>query len=218
MRVLIAVLLIVLPLGAFAETRVLVLGDSILAWNTLRGQSIPQQLDRYRGVSVRNRAASGAVFSGNSGVLGREIRRRLPRGTWDVIILNGGANDLRNECACARCDGVLNRMISVDGRRGEIPAFLDLLGTRAPRVIWVDYYPGSIRGGPFAACTDELDLLTQRLKATAQLRRHVTYVDASDVYDPRDLTLYARDLVHPTPKGGARVAALLAQVIARTAP
>ena len=215
MRVLLFLLFVTLPLAAVAETRVLVLGDSILAWNTLRGGSIPQQLNRYKGISVRNEAASGAVFSGSKGLFGREITKQFPGGTWDVIVLDGGGNDLMRECGCGRCNAVLDQLVSPDGRSGEIPAFLDALAQRSTRIIWLDYFPTSVRGGPFAPCRDELAVLEQRMKTVARQRGKVTFVDAGAVYDPNDMSLYARDLIHPTPKGGGRIAKLLAQTIVR---
>lgn len=200
--------------GAWAETRVLVLGDSILAWNRSRGQSIPQLLNTVPGLSVESRAVAGAAFSGSQ-FLRREIRSQLPPGQWDVIVVNGGGNDLARECRCRGCAATLDQLVGADGKRGEIPAFLDALRARAARVIWLDYYPVSVRGGPFAPCIDELAVLETRMKAAAGLRRHVDFVDAGAAYDRRDLSLYARDLVHPTPKGGARIATLLARAIGR---
>lgn len=148
-------------------------------------------------------------------MLQREIRGQLPEGSWDVILLNGGANDFFRECNCNRCAATLERMVSADGARGEVPAFLDLLRSRARRVVWMDYYPGSVRGGPYGACVDELASYQQRLARAAARRSWVSFVDAGDVYDPRDLSLYARDLVHPTPKGSAVIATLIARSLAR---
>lgn len=209
------IVLLLLPMAALAEVRVLVLGDSILAWNGLRGQSIPQQMDRFDKLSVQSRAASGAVFSGRSGLFGREIMSQLPQGTWDVIVVNGGGNDLKRDCGCGSCAGTLDRLVSVDGQRGEMPGFLDLLSQRAERVIWLDYFPVSVRGGPFAPCRDALATLARRMQKAARQRARVTFLDAGQVYDPRDMSLYARDLIHPTPKGGARIARLIASHIPR---
>ncbi|WP_417523025.1 SGNH/GDSL hydrolase family protein [Marinovum sp.] len=218
MRVLAVMIALLLPVMAQGQDRMMVIGDSILAWNRLGGNSIPQILDRMAQYEVSSRAVPGAAFShsGNlRNMLQREIRGQLPAGQWDVILLNGGANDLARECGCNRCAATLDRMISADGARGEVPAFLDVLRARASRVVWMDYYPGSVRGGPFAACTDELAEYQLRLERAAQRRPWVTFVDAGDVYDPRDMSLYARDLVHPTPKGGARIAGLIARALAR---
>lgn len=217
-RALMLLTFLLLPVLSSAQERVLALGDSILWWNQLNGNSIPQLLGTLPRYEVTNRASPGAAFShsGNlRSMLQREIRQQLPRGQWDVILVNGGANDLARECGCRRCDQTLSRMVSADGRQGEVPAFLDVLRGRATRVVWMDYYPGSVRGGPFAGCTDELALYQARMKRAADLRPWVRFVDAGDVYDPRDLSLYSRDLVHPTPKGGARVATLLARALAR---
>lgn len=218
MRILAVMMALLIPMVAQGQERMVVLGDSILAWNRLGGNSIPQILDRMAQYEVTSRAVPGAAFShsGNlRNMLQREIRGQLPAGQWDVILLNGGANDLARECGCNRCAATLDRMISADGTRGEVPAFLDQLRARASRVVWMDYYPGSVRGGPFAACTDELAEYQVRLARAAQHRPWVIFVDAGDVYDPRDLSLYSRDLVHPTPKGGARIAGLIARALAR---
>ncbi|WP_323763602.1 SGNH/GDSL hydrolase family protein [Marinovum sp.] len=216
-RFLVLLAFVLQPVLAGAQERVLVIGDSILWWNQLSGNSIPQLLGTLPRYDVTNRAAPGAAFShsGNfRSMLQREIRQQLTGGPWDIIILNGGANDLARECDCRRCDQTLSRMVSPDGRQGEVPAFLDLLRSRAARVVWMDYYPGSVRGGPFAGCTDELADYQIRMKRASDLRPWVRFVDAGDVYDPRDLSLYSRDLVHPTPKGGARIANQLARALA----
>lgn len=214
MRMMLALAFLCFATAAQAETRVLMLGDSVLDWNTSRGQSIPQLLNSVPGLSVESRAVSGAAFSG-AAFLRPEIRGQLPRGQWDVIVVNGGGNDLARECNCRRCEGVLDQLVAAKGEGGEIPAFLDLLAGRAARVIWLDYHPVSVRGGPFAPCIEALAILEQRVQAAARRRSHVTFVDAGAVYDRRDMSLYDPDLIHPTPKGGARIATLLARAIAR---
>lgn len=209
-----------LPRLAIAETRILVLGDSILTWNRTGGNAIPQLLDRQPGFSATSRASPGAVFSDTPGLrrlIQRDIPAQLPPGTWDVIVVNGGGNDLARKCGCAPCDATLDTLVAADGKTGEIPAFLDLLYHRGRHVIWLDYFPVSVRGGPFAPCIDALATLETRMELAAGRRSWVSFVDAGDVYDRRDMSLYARDLIHPTPKGSARIAGhLLREILTRT--
>ena len=62
-RVLVFMMFLLLPVVAQAQERMLVIGDSILAWNRLNGNSIPQILDRMPQYQVTSRAFPGAAFS-----------------------------------------------------------------------------------------------------------------------------------------------------------
>lgn len=211
------ILLLLIAAPARAEN-VLVLGDSILAWHRAAGQSVADQLAAAASLKVKNKSVPGARFS-HSGVLaaatGFDIRRQMRRGKWDVIVLDGGGNDLMGECGCRACDAVLDQLISDDGRRGEIPSFVGRLAQSGARIYWLDYYDVPTVGGPFAPCADELAILSQRLQRLAPRLKAMTYLSGKAVIDPDDLSHYDRDRLHPSRKGAALLGRYLAREITR---
>jgi len=132
-----------------ANGPVLVMGDSIMAWNRTSGASVGDALERRLGREVENVSVPGARVSGRGLGFLLRIGGQYRPGDWEWVVLNGGANDLVRDCACRRCDAVLDRLIAPDGRRGEIATLAArLLGTGAG-VIYVGHYGPSGRGGPF---------------------------------------------------------------------
>ena len=105
MRRILAVLLIVTGLSACTDTAprgggdILVLGDSIVAWNG--GRSIPDVIANQTGRSVPSRAVPGAQFDNGSTIasaVGFDIQQQFPGGRWNWVVVNGGANDLSADC------------------------------------------------------------------------------------------------------------------------
>ncbi|HAC50506.1 MAG TPA: SGNH/GDSL hydrolase family protein, partial [Sulfitobacter sp.] len=134
MREILAVLLIVTGLSACTDTAprgggdILVLGDSIMAWNG--GRSIPDVIANQTGRSVTSRAVPGAQFDNGSTIasaVGFDIQQQFPGGRWNWVVVNGGANDLSADCGCGACGASVNALIAPDGQSGSIPAFLQRL-------------------------------------------------------------------------------------------
>lgn len=190
------------------------MGDSIMAWNRSRGAAVPDALSDALGVPVATRAVPGAsLLPGGDVFLGGRIGDQLPDGRWDWIVLNGGANDLNALCGCARCDGVLDRLLAGDGT-GAWADLLARVGQRARRgVVIVGYYGPSEAGpGSFGGCADELRELEARLARLAARSERVRFVDLRPVLTgPAEN--YARDRNHPSPRGSARIARLVAAAI-----
>lgn len=198
----------VLPESRESGARVLTMGDSILAWNRGEGASVSDVIEKRLGVPVLDASVPGARMSasGLRGAIGLSIPGQYRRGDWDAVVVNGGANDLRGECGCNRCDAVLDRLV-----RRDYPALLDRL--RGTRVFLVGYY-GSIRGGggSFGNCSDELAELGQRLARLAASRDGVTFVSVREAIagDPR---YYDTDRVHPSPAGSRVIGTILAEAL-----
>ncbi|MEX3313991.1 SGNH/GDSL hydrolase family protein [Sulfitobacter sp. PS-8MA] len=193
---------------------ILVLGDSIMAWN---GQNaIPEVIARETGRSVINRAVPGAQFDNGSTIasaVGFDIQAQFPGGRWNWVLVNGGANDLSADCGCGACAASVNALISADGQSGSIPAFLqDLRARTGAQVMWMGYYAGSNRGS-FAGCRDDLVEIERRIARFAARTPGVHFVDSEDVIDRRDRGLFGGDNVHPSARGSARIGAYLAQEI-----
>ncbi|WP_299047673.1 SGNH/GDSL hydrolase family protein [uncultured Tateyamaria sp.] len=196
--------------------RVLAIGDSVMAWHKWTGRDIPSVMGDLLDAQVDNGAVAGARFS-NASALGRaagfDVRAQFRTGAWDMILINGGANDLLNDCRCQACDPVLDGLIASD-LTGEVPDFLArLLRTGAP-VIWMGYY-ASARSGQFTGCRPYLVEYDARLARLAAENTGLTFVDSEDVMDPNDRSLFAFDGIHPSPSGARRIGTYLAQSAAR---
>ncbi len=208
-----AFLIFLLWANTAAAQNILMIGDSILDWNRGTNQSVSDYLEQELGTNVVNKSVSGAHFSAQGALakaLRLDIRGQNEPGDWDIVILDGGGNDLGNECWCRQCDETISEMISDDGKNGSIPTFLRKLTGNGHRVIWLDYYRAP-SNSDFAPCTKAFEAFSKRLKKLQMAQ--VTIADAKSVYDPTDLSLFDDDLVHPSPKGAKRLATLLADVI-----
>ena len=220
MREILAVLLIVTGLSACTDTAprgggdILVLGDSIMAWNG--GRSIPDVIANQTGRSVTSRAVPGAQFDNGSTIasaVGFDIQQQFPGGRWNWVVVNGGANDLSADCGCGACGASVNALIAPDGQSGSIPAFLQRLRAQTgAQVMWMGYYAGS-GSGSFAGCRDDLVEIESRIATFAAGRPGIHFIDSEDVIDRGDRGLFAGDNVHPSARGSARIGAYLAQEI-----
>lgn len=192
---------------------ILVVGDSVMAWNrgTL-GDVIASELDR----DVVSRAALGARVqaTGGASLLGLSIPDQLSAGRWNWIVMNGGANDLLGACGCNRCDGAVNALISTDGS-GPIPDTIAKARATGARVLWMGYYQAP-NSGSFANCRPALVEMERRVEAYARAHDGVYFVDAEDVFDVSDAGLLASDKTHPSPRGSTILGAFLARTIAAT--
>ncbi|MEO0677542.1 MAG: SGNH/GDSL hydrolase family protein [Pseudomonadota bacterium] len=214
MRWILAVSLAVLAACAQAqEARVLVIGDSIMAWN--EDQSIPAAMAEALGAPVRDESVSGARLSHPARLLvgPMDIRSQAPRAPFDWIVMTGGGNDLAVECSCAVCDEVLDGMVTADGMLGAFPDFLDEVSARGTRVLYVGYYENPVGGGPFSGCERVIDTLEARIEDLARRREDLFAIDASDVFDSSDLSLYDADRLHPSPKGSALLGRWIADAL-----
>lgn len=196
--------------------RVLAIGDSVLAWHKWTGRDIPSVMGDVLGAQVENDAVAGSRFS-NASPLGRaagfDVRAQFRAGDWDVILINGGANDFLNDCRCQACEPVLDGLIAPD-LTGEVPLFLTRLRRSGAQVIWMGYY-ASARSGQFTGCRPYLVEYDARIARLAAQTPGVTFVDSEDVTDPSDRSLFAFDGIHPSPAGARRIGTYLAQRFAR---
>ncbi len=197
---------------------ILAIGDSILDWNAEENRSIPDVIGQTLNRPVTNSAVSGAHVSHpdrEAAEAGYDIRQQYDDQGWGWVVMNGGANDLVGDCACATCGAQLEEMISEDGLSGEIPDFVRAVTASGAQVMYVGYYamPDDARFG-FEQCNDEIALHNGRLMRMAEGLAGVWFVSAGDVLSTEDLTAYDEDRVHPSPVGSARVGEHVARAIA----
>jgi len=197
---------------------ILVLGDSVMAWNGGSDAAIPDAMQAALGRNVVSKAVPGAQFdndSGLAGAVGFDIRRQFPGGRWNWIVINGGANDLGSDCGCGACAGVVDRLIGADGMSGAIPAFVSRLRAESgARILWMGYYAGNGKGS-FNGCRDDLVRMETRLARFAKASPGVLFVDSEDVIDPAEPGNYAADNTHPSARASALIGAYLARQIAQ---
>lgn len=197
--------------GVPDQARVVVAGDSIMAWNRVEGASVADRLEARLGQPVGDVSLSFARVAGSSGPLNIPTQLNGVRADW--IVLNGGANDLSAGCDCSACGPVLNRLISDDGQRGAIPALVRDLRGRGARVVWADYYTAPRYAG--TGCEAPYEVLEARLSRMAAADPGVTLVDMDDAFTPTDLSLFAGDRTHPSAKGSALIADQILPVLQR---
>ncbi|WP_254702613.1 SGNH/GDSL hydrolase family protein [Sulfitobacter sp. THAF37] len=196
---------------------ILVLGDSVMAWNGGSDAAIPDAMQTALGRKVVSKAVPGAQFdngSGLAGAVGFDIRRQFPGGRWNWIVLNGGANDLGSDCGCGACGAVVDGLIGPDARSGSVPDFIDRLQQETgARIIWMGYYKGNGKGS-FQGCRDDLVRMETRIARFAATRSAVYFIDSEDVIDPTDPAMFAADNTHPSPRASALIGSYLARGIA----
>lgn len=212
---LLSLLLTACTAAAPPEGGILAIGDSVMAWNGGRG--IPEAVAAASGRPVTDAARSGAHLthpSAAAAALGFDVSRQFAGGGWDWVILTAGGNDLRGACgtpaAAAITDGIVD-----DRLAGDLPRLVARIRATGARVAYVGYYDASTAGvTAFTACQPAFDAINARMARLAARDAGVAFVDAGDVIDPTDRSLYAGDLVHPSPRGAARIGAAVARAIA----
>ena len=152
-----------------SKSRILVMGDSLLATNTLSGRSVAQVIEAELGEEVIDRSVRGSRFLYNlpiSGRLGFNISKQFQQGSWDWVVLNGGGNDLWLGCGCNQCQVTISQLISHDAVHGEIPRLVSRLRRQGTRVIYVSYLRSPGVETLIDHCREEGDELERRVKQT----------------------------------------------------
>ncbi|WP_424975304.1 SGNH/GDSL hydrolase family protein [Dinoroseobacter sp. S124A] len=212
----VALMLGAAPEAVAADPKIQVVGDSVMTWNGRN--AIPEVIARALGEPVDNNARAGARLT-RSSLIARSVEAQFRRGSWDWVIVNGGANDLNRNCGCNRCDAEIAAMISADGQRGTWPDLVaGLRAGGAERVMIVGYYGPTGRGGRTDRCADELAIVDARLSQLAAAREGVFFVDADPVMGPRTPELFSSDLIHPNARGSAVIGAHVAEALSRIDP
>ncbi len=197
--------------------RILAMGDSMMAWHTFTGQSIPHTIESVLDEPVFSNAISGAKITYKlplSGALGMRIENQYRKGDWDWVVLNGGGNDLWLGCGCGKCTGKLNKMISEDGKRGVIPMMVQKYRHQGAQVAWVGYLRSPGAWSPVEGCRDTGNELEQRITKLAAIDPGVHYVSLADLVPHGDRSFHTFDMIHPSIKGSREIGKRVAAVIA----
>lgn len=212
MKFLIFLLMLFAAPVAADPLRILAIGDSVMAWHKWTGRDIPSVMGKSLGAEVENVSRPGARFS-NVSALGRavgfDVRAQFRRGDWDIVLINGGANDMLADCNCRACDAVLDTLIAPD-LNGEVATLVAEVKSSGAEIVWMGYY-ASARSGQFTGCRPYLVEYDARLARLAADTAGMTFLDSEAAVTADDRSLFAFDGIHPSPKGARRIGAYLAQ-------
>lgn len=212
MRVLLAVvgLIVILSQTSAAEARdqmrVLVMGDSFMTSNGSAGYAVPNILARKLGAKVKSTAVAGARYGYRmpiTGALGFNISKQFRQDNWDYVVMNGGGNDLWLGCGCMRCQKRLNKLISPDGTKGQIPAAVNRARSTGAKVIYVGYLRSPGLGSPIEHCKKVGSALEARIAVMAKQDPGVSFVSLADLVPYGDSSFHGADMIHPSKKGSA---------------
>ena len=191
---------------ALADTpRILTIGDSMLVWNFRN--SVPRQLDRLTNAIVTNRAAIGATM------LRGEISRQFLVSDWDIVVVNGGGNDLLFGCGCISCDATLNQLVSEDLRSGAIVELLTSIRRTVPRVIFVGYLRSPGVGSLIEHCADEGNELERRIREFMDNNDGMDFVSLAGLVPDGDRSFHSFDMIHPSNHGSRVISMVILETI-----
>ncbi|WP_120636130.1 SGNH/GDSL hydrolase family protein [Ruegeria sp. EL01] len=198
------------------NAKIIAVGDSLMAWNSTSGSSIPDVVEKNIGSAVIDRTVSAAWLQTQFDTDGHPetgVQAQFVEGDWKWAIVNGGGNDLMLGCGCARCDAVLDRMISADGQSGQIPQFLRRIRDGGTQVIYVGYLRSPKLLTPIEHCKAEGDEFEARIARLAQQEQGITFVSNHDVARAGDASYFSFDLIHPSRKSSRIIGERVAKVI-----
>lgn len=198
------------------DMQILVMGDSMMAWNHGTGNSVADSIHATLGAKVVDRSLSGArYFYGLpiTGSLGMRLTKQYRNGPWDWVVMNGGGNDLLFGCGCAKCDRMLDRLVSKDGTAGAIPEFVEQIRRTGAKVLYVGYLRNPGIPSPIRACRPAGNELDRRLAKMAQARTGVSFIPMADLVPTGDRSFHHGDMIHPSIKGSGGIAARIVNKI-----
>ncbi|WP_149780479.1 SGNH/GDSL hydrolase family protein [Roseovarius litoreus] len=198
------------------DSRILLMGDSLLAFHKGQGRGVSHAIEAELSEPVIDRSVTGARFFYAlpiSGSAGLNIAQQYREGPWDWIVLNGGGNDIWMGCGCGACGHRINQLVSKDGRSGRIPGFVSTLRATGAQVIFVGYLRTPGVRSPIEGCADEGDEMDRRLARLAALDAGVHFLSLADLVPHGDRSYHAIDLIHPSQKASREIGARIAGII-----
>lgn len=204
------------PVDDQAPARILAMGDSMLAWHKPTMHSISDVVERRLHEPVVDRSVVGARYLHRlpiSGALGLNISKQYQSGNWDWVILNGGGNDLWLGCGCIACDSTVGRLISEDGRHGELPRLVNRLRNSGARVVFLGYLHSPNAFSIVDHCKDEDVEYEERIASLAEALDGFYFLRLSKIVPAGDRSFHAADLIHPSRKANEIIGQMVADLI-----
>lgn len=199
-----------------SKSRILIMGDSLFATNTLSGRSVGHVIETELGEEVIDRSVRGSRFLHQlpiSGNLGLNVSKQFQRGPWDWVVLTGGGNDLWLGCGCSRCEITMSQLISNNAVHGEIPRLVNRLRLAGTKVIYVGYLRSPGVKTPIDHCRDEGEELERRVKLMSDTDPGFHFISLAEVVPFGDRSFHQIDMIHPSIKAstviGRRISSLI---------
>ena len=202
--------------GGDIAPRILMMGDSLFAFQSANDAGIANTLRTALGSEVTDRSVSGARMIYKlpiSGALGMNISKQFREGDWDWIVLSGGGNDLWLGCGCHKCERRMNRLISQRGDRGEIPKLIARLQETGAKIVYVGYLRSPGVNSPIESCKDEGEVLEARISQLAALNDNLYFLPLDTLVPYGDRSFHALDMIHTSRKGSAVIGGRIVDVI-----
>ncbi|GAA6209015.1 hypothetical protein NBRC116601_23080 [Cognatishimia sp. WU-CL00825] len=200
------------------DLRILAMGDSMMAAHRISGRAISDSVARHLGQPVRDRSIVGARMLYAlpiTGSMGLNISQQYRGEPWDWVIVNGGGNDLWLGCGCNKCDRKMDKLISKDGKHGEIPKLVARMRAAGAQVLWLGYLRSPGVGSPIEGCREEGAALEARISAFAAQTAGMHYMSLADLVPYGDRSYHGIDMIHPSLKASAEIGARAAHFIQR---
>jgi acyl-CoA thioesterase I len=188
----------------------------MFASNRVTNGSVADSIEAALGLDVVDRSVLGARYFHAlpiSGSAGLKVTAQYRPGAWKAIIVNGGGNDLLFGCGCGLCDEMLDRLISPDGRRGAIPAFVADLRSTGALVVYAGYLRNPGTATPVKACGPAGNELDRRLQELDKLDPGMVFLPMSDLVPYGSLLYHQPDRIHPSRTGSREIGLRIARVI-----
>ncbi|MCO4774211.1 MAG: SGNH/GDSL hydrolase family protein [Deltaproteobacteria bacterium] len=194
---------------AYADGGLLAIGDSIFDFHRGEG-SIPEVVAEATDLALVDASMGGAMLTGDD----ESIADQRVDGSFEWLLMDGGGNDLNDRCACGACEGVMNEVLTADGRGGVIADIVEEATAQGSKVLFMGYpeLPDGAEFG-FDRCGDELTELNARLATLDAQQDAMWFVSAGDVVGADDLDLFDGDRVHPSPAGSQVMGDYVAETI-----
>jgi lysophospholipase L1-like esterase len=198
---------------ASGALKLLVVGDSALAWNESKStghQLVEVLTERGVNATVKNNAVSGATMGcGENGVGDSEncIPPQYEAGDWTHVLMSGGANDIDAPCKLSA-----DVLISDDLKSGLTVDAINKLTAAGHKVLLYRYFETLDPENPLNTCKDIQTLMARYAKLAAS-RDDVIGVDATVVVKRANAKHYAPDGMHPSPAGSRVIAEHIAKVL-----
>lgn len=208
-RLLICLMMLGKAATAEAESRILVIGDSMLASNHNSDQGVSDWLESALNQKVTDRSTIGSRYFYAlplTGALGMRISAQFRPADWDWVVMNGGGNDLLFGCGCAKCDRMLDRLVSKDGKSGAIPDFVRAIRASGARVLYLGYLRNPGTSTPIKSCGPAGNELDRRLVKMAKAIKGAEFMPLADLVPNGDTSYHQFDRIHPSIKGSKAIA------------
>lgn len=203
------------------ETRILAMGDSMMAAHKISGRAVSHSVSRHLNEPVQDQSVVGASMTYAlpiSGAMGLNINQQYRSGNWDWVVLNGGGNDLWLGCGCGACEAKMERLISADGTSGKIPLLISKIRHTGAQVLWLGYLRSPGVGSPIESCRDEGDELEARIARLAKRWHGVHFLSNANLVPHGDRSFHGADMIHPSLKASNVIGARVSQYIRSVDP